>query len=957
MRVRLSRRAFILVAAVGIRATGWTADGSWNLPTGGNWSTAGNWVGGTIADGSGNTASFTNAVGSDVTVTNDSGTRVIGNLQFGNSANSYGNNWTITNNTLNLAGGAPTVTVNTNSATVASILSGSSGLIKNGQGTLTLTARNSFTGTNTIREGTLALADPTGGNLTLNGQTVVLTNGVLRWNAKDNVKDTVPLALRGGTADLQGYSEFFGGLTLSGNALFTGSTNNWFSLNGTEPGDVTTEGDGSAGTISASMSVASKWSTVTGNRTQSFNIATGTSLTVSGAIVNDNSGGGYVGSVSKVGGGTLTLTSRYNTYSGTTTVREGVLALAEATGHNGTVIAPIVVQSNGVLRWNTTDNIKDTAMVALRGGTADLQGYTDYFGGLTLSSNALFTGSSGNWFILNGTSPGEVATEGVGNAGTIAANMAIAAQWGSFTNNRTQPFNIAAGTSLTVSGSIANDNSGGGKIGSILKTGAGTLTLSAANTYSGGTLVSNGVIVVGSDLAFGTNLVTLAGGGLSVTNVTRVTANLFSLIQDAAFDVQTGATWTSFGTVTNSGKLVKTGGGALTIPLMGACKVVVAGGTLKLPVSIPSGTVACYTFNNPGALGADSSTNANTLVTATGSPAYTNSGRYGGALYLDGASTMNKGGVFPTGVPTGGSPYTIALWEKDNGSGDRGGFVGWGNSVNYQCNNLRFNGNNQLDNYWYGNDWTLAGLSTNPKDGNWHHLAVTWDGATQTMYVDGKPVGTSPRTGLNAQAANFVVGKTTADVNFKGWIDDLLIANRALSSNEVVNLLNYSAAIVQNSTNDSARIDAGCTLDLSGNSQTFASLSGSGAVTGGTLTVTSALTPGGTNAVGTLSVAGNLEVGANAAIDWNYGDSGTKDLIQVTGTLTLPATATVNISRVTGSSASLPKQAVILTGSAPIVRSDFSGWSVTGAGSSSRVRAVGNQVLVITPTGTLLRVF
>ena len=260
-------------------------------------------------------------------------------------------------------------------------------------------------------------------------------------------------------------------------------------------------------------------------------------------------------------------------------------------------------------------------------------------------------------------------------------------------------------------------------------------------------------------------------------------------------------------------------------------------------------------------------------------------------------------------------------------------------------------------NYWYANDWTLAGLSTNPKDGNWHHLAVTWDGATQTMYVDGKPVGTSPRTGLNAQAANFVVGKTTADVNFKGWIDDLLIANRALSSNEVVNLLSYSAGNVQNATNDSARIDAGCVLDLSGNSQTFASLSGSGAVTGGTLKVTSALTPGGTNAVGTLSVAGNLEVGANAAIDWNYGDSGSKDLIQVTGTLILPAAAAVNISRVTGASASLPKQAVILTGSAPIVRSDFSGWSVTGAGNSSRVKAVGNQVLVITPTGTLISVF
>jgi len=221
------------------------------------------------------------------------------------------------------------------------------------------------------------------------------------------------------------------------------------------------------------------------------------------------------------------------------------------------------------------------------------------------------------------------------------------------------------------------------------------------------------------------------------------------------------------------------------------------------------------------------------------------------------------------------------------------------------------------------------------------------------MYVDGNPVSTLTSSGPNVQAANFVVGKTTADINYKGWIDDLLIANRALSSNEVVNLMGYSAAIVQNVTNSSVRIDAGCVLDLSGNSQTFASLSGSGAVTGGTLTVTSTLTSGGTNAVGTLSVVGNLEVAANATIDWNYGDGGSADLIQVTGGLTLPAIATVTITRVAGASASLPRPTVIFTASSPITRSDFSGWSVTGG---RRVRAVGNQVIVMS-AGTMVSFF
>jgi len=663
--------------------------------------------------------------------------------------------------------------------------------------------------------------------------------------------------------------------------------------------------------------------------------------------------------LTKSGTNALTLTGR-NIYTGTTTVREGVLALAESVGYNATINGQTVVLTNGVLRWNASNNIKDTMPVTLRGGAADLQGYIEYFGGLTMSSNALFTGSTG-WFILNGTSPGDVTTEGDGSAGMIAANMAIAAKYGSYTNNRTQTFSIAPGTSLTVSGAIANDNSGGGKIGSVLKIGAGTLTLSGANTYSGGTIVSNGVIVVGNDLAFGTNLVTLAGGGLAVTNGTRVTVNLFNLVQDAVFDVPTGSAWSSDGTVTNSGKLVKTGGGVLTLPLMGNGNVVVSGGTLKLPSSMPSGTVAFYKFNNPGALGADSSTNANTLVAASGLPVYTNSGKYGGALYLDGASTMNKGGVFPAGIPTGASPYTIALWEKDNGSGANGGFVGWGNNVYYQCNSFRFNGNNGLLNYWYGDSWAVTGLTTNPKDGSWHHLAVTWNGTSRTMYVDGKPVSTLTSSGPNVQAANFTVGRTTypADPNFKGWIDDLLIANRALSSNEVVNLMGYSAAIVQNVTNSSARIDAGCVLDLSGNSQTFASLGGSGTVTGGTLTVTSTLTPGGTNtATGALAVRGGLTLAAGSTNRFDYTESAS-DVVNVTGTLAIEGGGTVELSAIGG--ALPPGRVTLFTFGELTGEENLAGWTVTGAGLESknvRIRRTPNSLdVTISPRGTLIIIF
>lgn len=301
-----------------------------------------------------------------------------------------------------------------------------------------------------------------------------------------------------------------------------------------------------------------------------------------------------------------------------------------------------------------------------------------------------------------------------------------------------------------------------------------------------------------------------------------------------------------------NGPLTKSGAGTLTLPSTNAYSgaTLVQGGTLKL-APLPVGTQAYYAFDNPVNLGQDGSVRGNDLSVGTGAPVYTNAGRFGGAVYLNGGSTFTRA-VFPTGVPTGGSPYTIALWEKDDGSGNTGGFVGWGNSANNLCNSFRFSGANGLNNYWYGNDWNLTGLGTNLKDGNWHHVAVTWDGAIQTMYVDGGPVGTMPRMGLNAQATNFFVGKTTADIGFKGWLDNVLIANRALSAVEIADL----RMEVRNSNllpaDTALQVSTGAMLDLNGASQTVCGLSGSGRVMNSS-GVGSTLTAGTDNASRTFS--------------------------------------------------------------------------------------------------------
>ncbi len=198
-------------------------------------------------------------------------------------------------------------------------------------------------------------------------------------------------------------------------------------------------------------------------------------------------------------------------------------------------------------------------------------------------------------------------------------------------------------------------------------------------------------------------------------------------------------------------------------------------------------TVGYWQFNNSADLGFDGSGLGNNLTTATGTPTYSSAGMFGGALYLDGNSTMSTlSGAFPVGVPTGANPYTIAVWEKiDSGCPNNGGFAGWGVNATSLANDFRLNGPNSADDYWYANDFIVSDLGVNPMDGNWHAIAVTWDGTTQTMYVDGVDVGTRTPTTPNVQGSDFVVGKTTADVNFKGWLEDLLIANIALTPADI----------------------------------------------------------------------------------------------------------------------------------------------------------------------------
>jgi serine/threonine protein kinase/sugar lactone lactonase YvrE len=97
-----------------------------------------------------------------------------------------------------------------------------------------------------------------------------------------------------------------------------------------------------------------------------------------------------------------------------------------------------------------------------------------------------------------------------------------------------------------------------------------------------------------------------------------------------------------------------------------------------------------------------------------------------------------------------------------------------------------------------GKTWAHSGIQVT--DGQWHHVAGTFDGAYAKVYVDGQPVGRPghwvgevPHTpydltiGANRSNPDAAVGEVGA--SFNGMMDDVMMFNRALSADEIHQLV------------------------------------------------------------------------------------------------------------------------------------------------------------------------
>jgi autotransporter-associated beta strand protein len=391
--------------------------------------------------------------------------------------------------------------------------------------------------------------------------TVNLSGGTLDLggNAIGDGTNAVTLAATAGT--LRNLSQFNGGatlaktgvgiLTLSGTNTYTGQTD-------IQAGEIRA---GAAGGLNAAstfavgsgtfLSLAGHSATIgglSGAGTVRNQSATAATLTVGAAggtfsgVIEDGTGGGAL-ALAKTGSGLLALAGA-NTYTGGTTVSSGTLSIG-AGGATGSIIGDIV--NDATVLFDRTSDLTYAGLISGSGGVSKsgtsilvLTGQNSYAGLTTVSGGFLAVGdatalgtTAAGTTVLSGASlvlPGgiSVAAEPLSLTGDGAGTSSGALRNEAGTNTWGGPITVTAGATrissaaglLRLTGSVTTAGTGNFNLGGtgdvevtgvvsgplvLFKSsgGAGTLTLSGANTYDAGpttvaNVFANGVVSVAS---------------------------------------------------------------------------------------------------------------------------------------------------------------------------------------------------------------------------------------------------------------------------------------------------------------------------------------------------------------------------------------------------------------------------------------------------------------------------
>jgi len=523
---------------------------------------------------------------------------------------------------------------------------------------------------------------PYGQSLTVNGGTVALVNsgGPVTGNFEAGVTQlsgtggTVALGSSGILQVFQTSSTVFAG-TITGTRIGPiGSAEPWLSMQGS--GTLTLSGINTytgntavfSGTLAAGAAGAfspnSDFDTEPGgtldlnNFSQTVSSLLGSggttklgtatlTLTASSGIqtIVFNNALTYGGSITGTGGvningNALFIFTGANSYSGTTVINAGTLQIGSG-GAAGTIVGDIA--DNAQLIFNRSDSFT----------------YAGH-----ISGNGLIQVAGPGTFILTGSSAGFTGTT------TISAG---ALQLGDGVTNGVLGGNIVDNAALIVDtpgGSILGGISGSGSVQQIGRN--SVLVLIGTNTYTGGTIVTDGTVQLGPLVTVAASLaptgaLTVNGGTFDLNTHVQTVGAISGTggniaLSGGMLTTDTSASTTYAGQITGTGVFAKAGAGTLILTgdstyvgdtrLIGSSGTLITGGVLQIGNGGTTGSILGNVFND-GTLAFNRSNNLTFSGVVYGSGKLIKSGTgtltLSGANVYTGATTASAGTLNVTG--------------------------------------------------------------------------------------------------------------------------------------------------------------------------------------------------------------------------------------------------------------------------------------------------------------------
>ena len=219
-----------------------------------------------------------------------------------------------------------------------------------------------------------------------------------------------------------------------------------------------------------------------------------------------------------------------------------------------------------------------------------------------------------------------------------------------------------------------------------------------------------------------------------------------------------------------------------------------------LPASLPSGTYAYYKFKDNTA---DSSGYNNHAVNPVTSVTYENRGTSRAATFngTNSYADVRSGAGAATGLPT--AAITVMAWVKTTSFDTWGGFIGCVQDNGSTEKGWVLGTRNSNLSFALKSSGALNYLSSPEvsSTNTWYHVAGTYDGTTQRLYVNGVlKASSTAQTGPIQYATShwFTLGRykdENEDYKHAGAIDEAYIVNRALSQTEIQTIMNAAASL------------------------------------------------------------------------------------------------------------------------------------------------------------------